>query len=82
MTAWRTKKGMRFSTIDVDNDLRSGVHCAARDKFGGWWYRSCASVNLNGLYGTVSSFGGAIYWLGWQGYIPKKTTSMMVKRHP
>ena len=73
--------GRKFSTIDVDNDLESGINCAADGKLGGWWYNICADVNLNGLYGTVSSYG-AIYWLGWQSYTPMKTTSMMIKRHP
>jgi len=73
--------GMKFTTIDVDNDLWSGVHCAADEKLGGWWYNACADVNLNGLYGNVSS-QGAIYWLDWQIYTPMKTTSMMIKRHP
>ena len=73
--------GMKFTTIDVDNDLRSGENCAADEKFGGWWYETCADVNLNGLYGTVPSYG-AIYWLSWQDYTPMKTTYMMVKRHP
>jgi hypothetical protein len=72
---------MQFTTFDVDNDLSSGVNCAVGDKFGGWWFNACADVNLNGLYGTVSSHS-AIYWLGWQAYTPMKTTSMMVKRHP
>jgi hypothetical protein len=47
---------MQFSTIDVDNDLRSGENCAADEKFGGWWFNSCADANLNGRYGTVSSY--------------------------
>ena len=72
---------MQFTTIDVDNDLRSGKNCAAYEKFCGWWFKVCADVNLNGLYGTVSS-KSAIYWLGWQYYTPMKTTSMMAKRHP
>jgi hypothetical protein len=42
--------GKQFTTIDVDNDLRSGLNCAADEKFGGWWFKSCANVNLNGLF--------------------------------
>ena len=72
--------GMQFTTIDVDNDL-SAVNCASYEKCGGWWYYSCADANLNGRYGTVSSYG-AIYWYAWRVYTPMKTTSMMVKRHP
>ena len=73
--------GMQFTTIDVDNDLRSGKNCAADEKLGGWWYNKCAKANLNGLYGNVSSYH-AIYWLGWQTYTPMKTTYMMAKRYP
>ena len=73
--------GMQFTTIDVDNDLSSGKNCAADGKCGGWWHKSCAEANLNGVYGTVSSYG-AIYWYAWQHYTPMKTTSMMVKRYP
>ena len=72
--------GMQFTTIDVENDLSIGANCAV-DKFGGWWFNACADVNLNGLYGNVSS-ESALYWLGWQQYTPLKTTSLMVKRHP
>ena len=75
------QNGMQFTTIDVDNDLKSGRNCASSVKFGGWWYKACADVNLNGRYGNVTS-KGAIYWLGWQQYKPMKTTSMMIKRHP
>jgi len=74
--------GMQFTTIDVDNDMKSRFNCAADEKFGGWWYKKCACVNLNGLYGNMSSYYGAIFWRGWQDYIPMKKTSMMVKRHP
>ena len=74
--------GMQFTTIDVDNDMKSSLHCAADEKFGGWWYKTCACVNLSGLYGNVSSYYGAIFWSGWQDYIPMKKTYMMVKRHP
>jgi hypothetical protein len=73
--------GMQFTTIDVNNDLKSGENGAAHEKFGGWWFNTCADVNLNGLYGTVSS-KSAIYWLPWQYYTPMKTISMMAKRYP
>ncbi|XP_058120433.1 microfibril-associated glycoprotein 4-like [Anopheles ziemanni] len=43
-----TYKGMKFSTKDQDND-NSENHCAIRHG-GAWWYRSCTSSNLNGLY--------------------------------
>ena len=55
-----------FSTYDNDNDDASN-NCAIQDH-GGWWYRNCAYVNLNGEYvtpGTKSSYssgeGGVTY---------------------
>jgi len=72
---------MKFSTIDVDNDLYDNDQCAANIKRGGWWYNDCAEANLNGRYGSVSAHNG-IYWSPWQRYTPMKTTSMMIKRHP
>jgi Fibrinogen beta and gamma chains, C-terminal globular domain len=32
--------GMKFSTYDVDNDLRSWENCA-ENRGGGWWYHDC-----------------------------------------
>ena len=40
--------GMMFSTSDSDNDLDIR-NCASENK-GGWWFNSCYSSNLNGLY--------------------------------
>lgn len=39
---------MAFSTEDVDNDLH--MRNCALDNKGGWWFNSCFSSNLNGLY--------------------------------
>ena len=42
--------GMMFTTRDRDNDQNSGVNCASDWHSGGWWYRGCTSINLNGNY--------------------------------
>lgn len=58
--------GMKFSTVDHDNDL-SDRNCAA-DNNGGWWYSGCYYSNLNGAYHvgwyshTQSTFADGIVW--------------------
>ena len=39
-----------FSTRDVDNDRNPHINCASDLHRGGWWYRRCAYINLNGNY--------------------------------
>jgi len=39
---------MAFSTEDMDNDLHMS-NCA-EENGGGWWFNSCSSSNLNGVY--------------------------------
>ncbi|GFR72560.1 angiopoietin-related protein 1 [Elysia marginata] len=42
--------GQAFTTLDRDND-ESSSNCAVHHR-GAWWYRYCASANLNGLWGV------------------------------
>ena len=37
--------GMKFSTLDKDND-KSSSNCAVKRK-SGWWYNDCGNVNIN-----------------------------------
>jgi len=57
MLHWNAN-GMKFSTIDRDNDMFIGVHCAAHIEFhGGWWYNQCGTSVVNrddaGFWKTV-----------------------------
>ena len=60
--------GMRISTKDQDNDLRSDS-CAETFK-GAWWYKTCHESNLNGQYlgGPHVTFADGINWLAFRGY--------------
>ncbi|XP_054717532.1 techylectin-5A-like [Uloborus diversus] len=63
----RTHDGFHFSTKDRDHD-NSTENCAERHK-GAWWYSSCHTSNLNGIYHPPrqkrSSDG--IIWTTWKG---------------
>ncbi|XP_069184304.1 angiopoietin-related protein 7 [Procambarus clarkii] len=50
--------GMKFSTIDRDNDLGSRS-CAQLPTYqGGWWYRDCSNVGTTALQSNLAT----LYW--------------------
>ena len=60
---------MSFSTEDADNDLFMR-NCADENK-GGWWFNSCFTSNLNGIYhigrypdreGSKTGYPDGIVW--------------------
>ena len=71
------QNGMKFSTIDLDNDFWHG-NCADRYR-AGWWYEQCHNSNLNGLY-KDSSYGKGVNWRTWRGYrYSLKFTEMKIR---
>jgi ficolin len=44
--------GMKFSTLDQDNDYNSDGSCAKTYK-AGWWFNQCYDSNLNGIYNNT-----------------------------
>ena len=73
-------RGHPFSTKDRDNDSSSG-NCAVSYK-GAWWYESCHSSNLNGLYhhGKHKSYADGVNWHAWKGYsYAAKTAEMKIR---
>ncbi|KAI8489060.1 hypothetical protein Bbelb_332840 [Branchiostoma belcheri] len=62
MTRYFSNDGMRFSTVDRDNDLNSG-HCCQRRGQGGWWFGNCGNSFLNGRY-LVSCGRSCEVWQG------------------
>ena len=61
--------GMKFSSIDQDNDKYSG-HCGA-----GWWFNECSSTLLNGGYNAEKG----IFWYRWRQHRLLKKTEMKIR---
>ena len=58
---WRAN-GMKFSTLDSDND-RTGGQCAVTSGRGAFWYNSCQAANPMGTYGSTGNGGWmGVYW--------------------
>nr|XP_053640454.1 microfibril-associated glycoprotein 4-like [Cherax quadricarinatus] len=49
--------GLRFSTLDRDQDLARNKSCA-QDKEGGWWFHACYAAHLNGRHSITPSRKG------------------------
>ena len=70
---------MKFSTKDRDNDQNGGKCATARQ--GGWWYKSCTWVNLNGLFaGSRKSNKSYCTWYKYDSWYSLKSTDMKVRR--
>ncbi|CAB4021589.1 Hypothetical predicted protein, partial [Paramuricea clavata] len=67
----RLNNGMKFTTIDVDNDVNGNNNCATNKK-SGWWFegsQKCSYADLNGKYlgGAHNQGMKGVFWFGFTG---------------
>ena len=62
-----THDRMKFTTYDRDNDQHQSSQCGV-DSQGGWWYKNCNIVNLNGRYDRYEKEGSKNNVLRWYPY--------------
>ena len=75
-------KGEKFTTLDQDNDRNNNLNCAQFYQ-GGWWFRGCFSIFLNGKYSDVAFPvpTKAIHWLEFRPFQESlKKTTMLIRR--
>ncbi|KAK3776525.1 hypothetical protein RRG08_060240 [Elysia crispata] len=67
--------GQQFTTIDRDNDQSNSTNCAQSLSGGGWWYKKCTCVNLNGHFNNL-------YWISryWYDTVPVVRSKMMIRK--
>lgn len=68
-----------FSTVDADND-NNGGDCAGTYK-AGWWFNSCMTTNLNGVYRKASKKDATeVSWKTWGNtWKSLKSAKMMIR---
>ena len=54
-------RGMKFSTVDQDNDAVPTNLCTTYHP-GGWWFSNCLHSNLNGVFDTKTNGLYTLYW--------------------
>ena len=73
--------GMKFTTIDNDNDNYVYGNCAQVHP-GAWWYKKCFLSHLNGPYynNPIVSYASGIIWYQWKGnYYSLKFSDMKTR---
>ncbi|XP_070572212.1 fibrinogen-like protein 1 [Ptychodera flava] len=77
---FKVHHGQQFSTEDMDNDSHSG-NCA-QVYHSGWWFSSCFTSNLNGVYQSSSVLNedwNGIIWSTLNGHYSYKSSVMKIR---
>uniref|UniRef100_A0A7M5WVX1 Fibrinogen C-terminal domain-containing protein n=1 Tax=Clytia hemisphaerica TaxID=252671 RepID=A0A7M5WVX1_9CNID len=61
------QNGMKWTTSDQDNDLKSGENCAFV-KHGAWWHKGNKSCSYNGLNSIWDKYGHENIWISFYWY--------------
>ena len=75
-------KNMKFTTFDSDND-KANWNCAALHDSGGWWFKRCFNINLNGKYQTTvnTEYATGIHYFNFRGFTESlRGTKMLLRR--
>nr|XP_014089353.1 fibrinogen-like protein A [Bactrocera oleae] len=68
--------GMKFTTLDRDNDEDPDRNCAQKFK-GCWWFKFCYYSHLNGNFNAIHRYG--INWHGIEKELPLRYSVMMIR---
>ncbi|CAH1224823.1 TUBA1A [Branchiostoma lanceolatum] len=84
MASGHSNNGMRFSTVDRDNDAWGSYSCSPLYGQTGWWFRRCSHSRLNGRYlgncGSSCSSEQGVVWSHWRGQrYSLKSVSMKIR---
>lgn len=72
--------GMKFTTIDRDNDQWPKVNCALLTGGGGFWSQRCQCCSLTNPFGSTFYYWGNLTDVGAAPTSRLKTSRMMIKR--
>uniref|UniRef100_A0A1I8JGV8 Fibrinogen C-terminal domain-containing protein n=1 Tax=Macrostomum lignano TaxID=282301 RepID=A0A1I8JGV8_9PLAT len=80
--ALQLSKGMRFSTMDWDNDVWDAQSCSNTLGNAGWWFHYCRHFNPNGLYPSqekVDIIGNMVWYISYSKKLSLREVRLMLQ---